>query len=135
IQPCRSRFSLHSENHETTKVGSSSVRLPGLTYPAFSPALGGLGAAWRATAAAIFDEEPIIFLPIVEGDFFARLDTAQGNEYEATLAPDGLRVRPARMIDIARPIPSRRAVNGPAAVELEQIFRPASVQSFRFLVR
>src|SRR5580700_865991 len=103
---------------------------------ALLPALGGpLAAAGVAAAAALRDEIIQIFLAVVDGDFFSRLDAAQCHEHDAAIAAHRLGVRPAGVIEVTRQIPSRRAVDGPAAVDLEHISRAASFEAGGFLGR
>ena len=79
-------------------------------------------AASSTQTAAFFEEQLEILVAVVEGDFLARHDRPQSHR-----APPGLCARPvphwAGSCDWRNGrIPSRRAVDGPGAVELEHVF-------------
>src|SRR5580658_1580863 len=101
-----------------TAAGPASHAL--VSLPRRSPLLAALGgplaAAVIAAAAAFLQEIFQIFLAVVVGDFFVRLDPAQRHDDNAAVAADRLRVRLAGMIDVARHVPARRAVDGHALV-------------------
>ena len=98
-----------------------------------SPATkSSLSAACCATAAAIFQKILHILPPIVEGDFFFRLDSAHCYDYDPALAAHWFCIRPAGMIDVTRRVPSRRAVDGPSLVDLELISGAACLTPIGF---
>ena len=61
---------------------------------------------------------------VIVVDLLARLDVLDGADEDLLLArlDVGFGVRLARVIDVARDVLANRAVDGPALVELEQIF-------------
>src|SRR3954464_3518468 len=76
-------------------------------YP--SPSLPG--AALCAFAALGLEEQVEIFVAIVEGDLVARADRLNGAQHDLARDQYGFRIRPARMIGIARGVAACRAVN------------------------
>src|SRR5262249_10655540 len=84
-------------------------------------------AARLALAADRLEELVEIFLAVVVGDLLAGLDGPPGVDLD--LAPDSvrLRVRLARMIDVARRIGARRALDRPSLVEVEPVLAPPVV--------
>jgi hypothetical protein len=99
------------------------------------PPSGCLYAASCATASATPDEVVEIFLSIVVGYFLSRRDVTQGYNHHPSLARYRLRIRPAGMVYVTRHVPSRRAVDGPFAVEFEHIFGALSLALLGFLGR
>ena len=98
-----------------------------------SPATkSSLSSACCATAAAIFQKILHILPPIVEGDFFFRLDSAQCYDHDPALASHWFCIRPAGMIDVTRRVPSRRAVDGPSLVDLELVSGAACLTPIGF---
>ena len=98
-----------------------------------SPATkSSLSSACCAKAAAIFQKILHILPPIVEGDFFFRLDSAHCYDYDPALAAHWFCIRPAGMIDVTRRVPSRRAVDGPSLVDLELISGAACLTPIGF---
>src|SRR6266568_2145064 len=77
--------------------------------------------ATGAATAVRLDEQLEILLAIVVGDFFARFDRLDGAQDRLALADRAFGVRPAGMVGIAADITARRAVDGPAAVDLEHV--------------
>src|SRR5688500_11569856 len=66
-----------------------------------------------AAAAALIDVGVEIVLAVVDRDLLIRLDPLARDLDDAAAAADGLRVRPAVMVDVARLVETRRAVDGP----------------------
>ncbi len=60
---------------------------------------------------------------------------AQCDDYDTAIAVDWLRIRAARMIDVSGHVPSRRAVDTPSAVQLENIARAPCQASVGFFGR
>ena len=109
--------------------------LPGTPCPTLAFALeraqlGSLPGASLALAAHVPDESVEIIAPIVIGDLVPGLDVLDRPNLDHVLDKIDFRVRPAGMIDIAGPIASAGAVDGPAIVDLEQI---AGVELFGVL--
>src|SRR5215467_2078630 len=74
------------------------------------------------TAATVrLDEQLEIFRTVVVGDLFARRDRLDGAQDHLALPDCALGVGPAGMVGIAPDIAARRAVDGPAAVDLEHV--------------
>ena len=84
-------------------------------------------------AAAILQKVLQMVPPIVVGNFLARVDSAQSNNYDPAPAPHRFCIWPTRMIDVTRYVPSRRAIDGPSLVDLEQIFGAARLTPIGFL--
>jgi hypothetical protein len=79
--------------------------------------------AFLAFAAVWLDEPAHIVAAVIVGDLLARLDVLEGANEDLALAPVGLAIRAAGMIGVAPDIPAAGTIDGPAAVELVQIFR------------
>src|SRR6187551_2667173 len=66
-------------------------------------AFGAALPAFRASAAALADEGREVILAVIDGDFLVRFDLPAGAiDDDGAAALDGLGVRPARMVDVAR---------------------------------
>ena len=92
----------------------------------FRPALSGfaVGAGFRAfgtAAAGRPDEQLEIFRPVVVGDLLARRDRPDRAQDHPTLPDRALGVGPTGMVGIAAEIAARRAVDCPAAADLEHV--------------
>src|SRR5450432_7139 len=87
-----------------------------------------LHTACRA-AAIVLEKQIKIFPSVVVGNFFPRLDTARCNDYNSAVASNRIRIRSTGMIDVARQIPSRRAIDGPSVIDSEHISRAARLAS------
>src|SRR3974390_109802 len=92
-----------------------------------SPLLRSLGrddrlAATASALAAVTEVELHVLFAIVDGDLFARANAPDGAIEHAPAHELGFRVRLARVIDVTREVLARRAIDGPAPVDLEQIF-------------
>src|SRR5580704_688126 len=110
-----------------------------VSLPRRSALLAALGRplAPAVVAAAAADLQKIfqIFLAVVVGDFFARLDMAQRHNDDAAVAAHRFGVRPAGVIEVARHVRSRRAVDGHLFVHLEHVARAARFEAVGFLGR
>ena len=100
--------------------------IPGLlmTSPGPTPGLVKFGAflgTRPAFAAKLLDERIEIIAAIVIGDLVPRLDVLDRTDLDHVFHEIDFRIGSARMIDIARPVSAAGAVNGPAAVDLEEI--------------
>src|SRR6266478_6528455 len=82
---------------------------------------GPLFPASHALAADFLDEGVEIIAAIVVRDLVVRLDVLDCPDLDHVLDEIDFGVRPARMIDVARPVPAARAVDRPAVVDLEHI--------------
>src|ERR1700720_1752198 len=87
------------------------------------------------TAAIVLEKIVKIFPSVVVGDFFPRFDTARCDDDDSAVAPDRLRIRSTGMIDVARQIPSRGAIDGPSAIYREHISRAARLAPLGFCGR
>src|SRR5581483_8506120 len=65
---------------------------------------------------AAFDGILVIRLAVIRSDLFARFDVAQGHKQNVAVNRARVAVRPARMIDVLRPVAAHRAVNRPLAI-------------------
>src|SRR3982074_1922471 len=74
-----------------------------------------LRTACRA-AAIVLETIVKIFTSVVVGNFLTRCDTARCDDYDSAVASNRLRIRSTGMINVARQIPSRRAIDGPPAI-------------------
>jgi hypothetical protein len=95
---------------------------------------GFLRTACRATAI-VLEKIVKIFSSVVEGNFFPQLDTARCDDYDSAVASNRLRIRSTGMINVARQIPSRRAIDGPSAIYSEHISRAARLAPRGFFGR
>src|SRR5262249_20261242 len=75
----------------------------------------------HALAAGCFDEGVEIIAAIVVRDLVAGLDVLDGADLDYVLDEINFGIWPARVIDVARPVPAAQAVDGPAAVDLKKI--------------
>ena len=92
----------------------------------------GLLAAGQAAAALLLDEVIEIIAAVIVGDLLARRDGARGLEDDLPApADEGLRVRPAGVVHVARHVVARRAVDHPTAVELEHVAGAALLELLR----
>ena len=78
-----------------------------------------LPAARETLAAYRLDESVKISTTIVVGDLVSRLDGLESTDLDCPLDNVGLGIGAARMVDVACDILPVRAVDGPAAVDLE----------------
>src|SRR3954470_13364344 len=84
-----------------------------------APFLGAL----HAFTAVRLDEPADIVASVIIGDLFTRLNVLDGaNEHLAIASPVGLAIGAARVISVASNVLATRSVDGPAAVDLVQIF-------------
>ncbi len=74
-----------------------------------------------AAAAHGFDEQLEIFRSVVVGNLLARFDRSDRAQDHLALYNRALGIRPAGMVGIAADVAARRAVDGPAAVDLEHV--------------
>src|SRR5215470_5139790 len=91
-----------------------------------SPALSGFalccGLHTLGTLAAVRPDEQLeIFRPVVVGDLLARHDRADRAQDHLALPDRAFGIGPAGMVGIAADIAALRAVDGPAAVDLEHV--------------
>jgi len=97
-----------------------------MTSPGPTPGLAKFGAflgTRPAFAAKLLDERIEIIAAIVIGDLVPRLDVLDRTDLDDVFDEIDFRIGSARMIDIARPVSAAGAVDGPAAVDLEEIAR------------
>src|SRR6185295_19788786 len=87
----------------------------------FGALLAPLLAAFVAPAALRLDVGVEVILAVVVGDLVARLDVPDRLDPDAAVADHRVGVRPAGMIDVARGVGTRRAVDGPARIHLEPV--------------
>src|SRR5262245_41449391 len=78
--------------------------------------------AGRAPAAVVLDESVEVVAAVVVGDLITRVDGPDRADQDLVLFDIRFSVRPAGMVDVAGDILAARAVDGPAIVDLEQIF-------------
>src|SRR6478735_8579255 len=100
----------------------------GLQAGLFSPRLGALLLALLLAGRAFAADRLQIGFEIVGAviviDLLARLDLLDGADEDLALARlnVGFGVRPAGVVDVAGDVLAYRTVDGPAAIEFEQIF-------------
>src|SRR5215472_722931 len=129
----------HGTRHATrSKASSCMSRCPRrglndgarqlvLSPPAFGATpsacadLGAFFPASHALAADGLDEGVEIIAAIVVRDLVPRLDVLDGADLDHVLDKINFGIRPARMIDIACPVPAARAIDRPTAVDLEHV--------------
>src|SRR4029077_20931074 len=87
----------------------------------FGTLLAPLVAAFVAPAALRLDVGVEVVLAVVVGDLVARLDVPDRLDPDAARAGHRIGVRPAGMVDVARQVRARRAVDGPARIHLEPV--------------
>ena len=83
--------------------------------------LGAFLGTRPAFAANFLDEGIEIIAAIVIGDLVPGLDVLDRTNLDRVFHEINFGIRSARMIDIARPVSAAGAVDGPAAVDLEEI--------------
>src|SRR6185503_15519257 len=99
---------------------------------AHGPAASARSAA-RAAAAVLEIERHVLFA-VIDGDLCAGGDVFHGAKHHAAAGEHGFGVRVAGVIDVASDIAARGTVDGPAAVDLEQVLvGAATVERLRFL--
>src|SRR5262245_38499535 len=74
-----------------------------------------------ALAALRLDEAVEVVLAVVVGDLVARRDILHRRDQDLALHDVGFGVRPAGMVDVARGVAARGTIDGPAAVDLEEV--------------
>src|SRR6185312_795932 len=89
----------------------------------------GLAGARRALAA-VAEIELHVLLTVIDGDFLALADAPVGDEQHAAAFELGFGVRLAAMVDIAGKVAARLPVDGPAGIDLEQVFVGATAVEF-----
>src|SRR5450755_2890576 len=100
----------------------------GLQPQLFGPRLGALFLALLLASGAFAADRLQIRFKIVGAviviDLFAGLDVLDGADHHLAFARAdvGFRIGLAGVIDVARDVLAHRAVDGPAVVELEQVF-------------
>src|SRR6267143_7276570 len=96
----------------------------GLFRPRFGALLLALLLAGRAFAADRLQIGFEIIRAVIVIDLLARLDVLDGADEDLALAwaNVGFRIRLAGVVDIAGEVLAHRAIDGPAVVQLEQIF-------------
>ena len=80
-------------------------------------------AAFVALAAVRLDVGVEVILAVIVSDFLARLDILDRADLDHVLDEIDFRVRPARVVDVARAVLAAGAVDRPARIDLEQIPR------------
>ena len=93
-----------------------------------------LRTACRATAI-VLKKIVKIFPSVVVGNLFPRFDAPRCDDYNSAVAPNRLGIRSTGMIDVARQIPSRGAIDGPSAIYREHISRAARLAPLGFFGR
>lgn len=78
--------------------------------------------AFLASATERFDVSVEIFLPVIIGQFFSRLDISLGDDENPTRSFKRLTVRPARVIDIPSLVPTRTPIYVEILVHIEHVF-------------
>src|SRR6185312_2922957 len=96
-------------------------------------ALGPALAAAGALAVRLADDVLEVIDAVIVGEFLARLDGARRVDEDALAADRGVGIRIAGVIEVARDVAAALAVDGPAAVDLEQIAVAARLGLFRRL--
>src|SRR6185312_9006792 len=99
---------------------------------------GGAASARAAAraAAAVLEIERHVLVAVVDGDLRAGRDIFHGAKHHAATTQHGFRVGIAGVVDVAGDIAARGAVDGPAAVDLEQVLvGAATVEHLRLLRR
>src|SRR3984957_17043949 len=96
--------------------------LPRQDLPPLGARLGLLLAAGDAFAAHRLDEAVEIAAAVIVGDLLVRLDVLDRPDLDHMLDEIGLGVRAAGMVDVARHVSPAGAVDGPARIDLEQVF-------------
>src|SRR6185437_11736382 len=113
---------------------SGQPRRPAFEHRAPLARLAGAPpAAAAAFAVRAPDHVPEVIDAIVVGDFLARLDVAQRPDEHPVLDVVYFRVGIAGMIEVARDIAARRAVDGPAAVDFVEVQVAARLDLVGFL--
>jgi hypothetical protein len=77
-----------------------------------------------SSAAAIRNADDVaqIVHAVMIGDLFARLDAPERADEHLQAALIKLRIGIAGVVGVARDVPARRAIDGPAAVDFKQVF-------------
>ena len=88
-------------------------------------------AAAAAFAVRAADDVLQVVDAVVVDDFLARLDVAQRADEHAVPDVVSFGVRIAGMVEVARDVAARRAVDGPAAVELVEVAVAARLEDVR----
>lgn len=97
---------------------------------AFGSLLGPLARACQALAADRLDERLDVIAAVVIGDLVPQLDVPDRTDLDRMLDEIDLGIGPARVVDVARPVPAGGAIDGPARVDLEEIAVTKVVGSF-----
>src|SRR6185437_590709 len=100
---------------------------------AFARLAGAPPAAAAAFAVRSSDDVLEIVDAVIVGDFLARLDVAQRADEHPVLDVVYFRIGIAGMVEIARYIAARRAVDGPAAVDFVKVKVAARLDLVGFL--
>ncbi len=80
-----------------------------------------LDGALHAAATELLDEAFKVVLAVVVGDFFPFLDVTLGDDKDATPTIEGLAVRPAGVVGVARSVVARTAIDVPTSVHIKHI--------------
>src|SRR5262245_26114434 len=112
---------VHHSRVPRSHCTASGKRWQGSAFRAAIAAGAVLFQALRALAAFGLDEAVEVILAVVVGDLVARRDVPDRRDENLALDDVGLGVGPARVIDVARDVAAGRAVDGPAAADLEQV--------------
>src|SRR3954453_13944493 len=106
-----------------SRLGRRIAILSGVTgtSPVTTEVGSWVSKARRAFAALLEIELQVLFA-VVDGDLLAGPDAPERAIDHAAAHQGGLRVRIAGVIDIARDVAAGGAVDGPAPVDLEQVF-------------
>src|SRR5262245_1029997 len=102
-------------------VALLSSLAPQVSRAGFGPLLGPFPPARQALAADRLDEGVDVIATIVVRDLVSRLDVPDRADLDHVLHDIDFGVRPAGMVDVARPVAAAGAVDGPALVDLEQV--------------
>jgi hypothetical protein len=94
---------------------------PGSPSPRQLTEFGSFSGASPALATDLPDETIEVIASVVVGNLVAGLDVLDGADLDHMLDVIDLRIGPACVVDVARPVPSAGAIDCPPAVDLEQI--------------
>src|SRR5206468_3908146 len=118
--PCSAPLRLADASALSIALGGAG-RAPRRLGPRGGAFLASLLAALVALAADRLDEAVEMVLAVIVGDLVAGLDVLHGRDQDLAALDVGLGIGPAGMVDVAGDVAPGRAVDGPAAVELEQV--------------
>jgi hypothetical protein len=104
--------------------------LPKLARPSAFPEGSSSGETLFAFAALRLYVFLDILFAVVDSDFLSGLNRFPGPYPDAFTRHEGFRVRPASVVDVARDVAARAAVNGPFLINLKEVFAAFFISLF-----